>query len=226
MQQPPQDDTKRVQKLQEKDSEVDAIVAHSKFAVAYYLHQDGNNPGWKKANLEGPVFIVRRKTHPRYQLWVTQSATGNVMQNLDTAPHLMDNLTAGWELDCQKNYVFYKVQEAQEKIRGLWFHDDTERLKMERALEETLDKIRNGEDRIVEPTKAPADAPAPFQASGNHMVQDQLYSQFGLRNTDQAASPDSVVVTKASLRQALHALVDDDNFLNDAMNKLKEKSSA
>eukprot|EP00930_Biecheleria_cincta_P013887 TRINITY_DN12170_c0_g1_i1.p1 TRINITY_DN12170_c0_g1~~TRINITY_DN12170_c0_g1_i1.p1 ORF type:complete len:207 (+),score=49.81 TRINITY_DN12170_c0_g1_i1:120-740(+) len=201
----PHDDAKRVQKLQERDADVEAIKAYSKFAVAYFLHQDSNNPGWRKANLEGPVYIVQRRSKPRYQLWVVQDNA-----SLDSKSELIDDLCPGWELDCQKNYVFYKVENPQEKIRGLWFHDDAERQRMEGALENLLNEIRAGKDEDRHPM-------------GNHQVQDQLYSQFGLRN-DQGGSDDKVVITKASLRQALHTLVDDDNFLNAVMQKLKDKS--
>lgn len=223
MQQQPLDDPRRVQKLQERDPEVESIKAYSKFAVAYFLHQDSNNPGWRKANLEGPVYIVQRRSKPRLQLWVVQENSSLE----EKTPPLIDDLCAGWELDCQKNYVFYKVENPTEKIRGLWFHDDAERQKMEGNLENMLNEIRAGKDSLEDrPEKAGGDGhlSAQMHPSGNHqVVQDQLYSQFGLRN-DQAASDDKVIITKASLRQALHALVDDDNFLNAIMQKLKDKA--
>jgi len=221
MQQPQPHDAAKVQKLQERDPDVELIKAQSKFAVAYYLHQDTQKPGWRKANLEGPVYIVQRKTEPRYQLWClheqSNGATG-------TTEPLVDNICAAWELDCQKNYVFYKVEDASEKIRGLWFHDDLERQRMEGALEALLTEIREKKDEDNRPGKAGGDGHVPAQMVASGVVQDQLYSQFGLRSTEQAASEDKVVITKASLRQALHALVDDDNFLNSVMSKLKDKS--
>jgi len=217
----PHDDARRVQKLQERDPEVEAIKAHSKFAVAYFLHQDSNNPGWRKANLEGPVYIVQRRSKPRYQLWVVQENSSLE----EKAPPLIDDLCTGWELDCQKNYVFYKVENPSEKIRGLWFHDDAERQRMEKSLEVMLEEMRKGGDTLEDrpELKVGGDVHLPAQMHSS-VVQDQLYSQFGLRTDKGASDSDKVVITKASLRQALHALVDDDNFLNAVMQKLKDKS--
>merc|ERR1719326_1543274 len=115
------------------DPQVQAIVAYSKFVVAYLLQQDGPSPGWRKANIEGPVYVVKRRSAPWYQL---------IVKNQFSATDLQDNLHASWELDCQKNYVFYKVEDTSKRIRGLWFHDDNERTKIEAALEKVLEEIR------------------------------------------------------------------------------------
>ena len=57
-----------------------------------------------------------------------------------------------WELDCQKNYVFYQVMDTSKRIHGLWFHDDAERLRLEGILEKTMEEIRkNGSEPRSEP---------------------------------------------------------------------------
>jgi len=244
--------------LQQQDPDITNIVNYSKFVVAYLLQQDGPNPGWRKANIEGPVYLVRRNTLPRYKLMV---------KNQFNTSDLADSLHPDWELDCQKNYVFYKIEDSTERIRGLWFHDDAERQKIEASLEQTLEAIRSGqEDRQPENQSRIVGAGAHLQAQGkarqgqldgpavsppmnndNHMdhkgapypgiaveqaqtlvaagplQQDALYSQFGLRhNTEQDGSQDSVTVTPASLRSALHALADDDQFIRMVMQKLSQ----
>merc|ERR1712232_1551345 len=110
------------------------IRAYSKFVVAYLLQQDGPSPGWRKANIEGPVYLVQRSTAPKFQVLVLNQFNNN---------NLVDGFHASWELDCQKNYVFYKVEDTSKRIRGLWFHDDAERQRVEGALEKTLTEIRN-----------------------------------------------------------------------------------
>eukprot|EP00449_Zooxanthella_nutricula_P005986 CAMPEP_0198500350 /NCGR_PEP_ID=MMETSP1462-20131121/8120_1 /TAXON_ID=1333877 /ORGANISM="Brandtodinium nutriculum, Strain RCC3387" /LENGTH=140 /DNA_ID=CAMNT_0044229359 /DNA_START=18 /DNA_END=436 /DNA_ORIENTATION=- len=122
-----------LESLQQQDPDIDSIVICSKFVVAYLLQQTPPNPGWRKANIEGPVYLVRRSTAPRYQMLV---------KNQFSTHDLLDNLHHAWELDCQQNYVFYKVEDPQKRIRGLWFHDDQERKKMEEALEATLEELR------------------------------------------------------------------------------------
>merc|ERR1719271_1331129 len=122
-----------LESLQAGDDSIESIVIHSKFAVAYLLQQDGPSPGWRKANIEGPVYVVRRRALPRYQLLV---------KNQFSSTDMLDNLHPDWELDCQKNYVFYKIEDATKRIRGLWFHDDKDRQDLEAQLGKFLEDIR------------------------------------------------------------------------------------
>jgi len=219
-----------LESLQGQDSEISGLVFYSKFVVAYMLQQDGPNPGWQKANIEGPVYLVSRRSAPRYQLLVKNQFSTN---------DLLDNLHHAWELDCQKNYVFYKVEDQSKRIRGLWFHDDAERQKLEAALEKVLEELRT---KPNEPQMEPgprAGAPAQHtEAAGNDV--DLLYAQFGLTKPGDGAAPGqqqaaaggqssavpagAVVVTRDSLRTALHGLANDDAFLTAIMNKLKSSA--
>lgn len=225
-----------VDMLKQQDPEIDHIVAYSKFVVAYLLHQDGPNPGWRKANIEGPVYLVRRRISPWYQLLVK-----NQFSNNDS----LDSLHPDWELDCQKNYVFYKVEDPTKQIRGLWFHDDSERQKLEGLLESTLEKLRSKQtEPHVEPpphTAEPAQDLASYTGANAGMPNggdananmDSLYMQFGLTKpadnvsnvrghaNQGGASNERVTITRDSLRTALHELVDDDAFMNVIMSKLK-----
>lgn len=213
--------------LQQQDSYIDHIAVYSKFVVAYLLQQDGPNPGWRKASIEGPVYLVRRQTAPRYQLLVKNQFSTN---------DLVDSLHADWELDCQKNYVFYKVEDPTKRIRGLWFHDDAERQKLEAALEKTLEEIRSKptepqtEPQPINAPPAPVDPGVGATGPTNDNSQmDSLYAQFGLTkppdNTGgmqaQTAGQDRIAVSKESLRATFHALADDDGFINAFMAKLK-----
>jgi len=210
-----------LESLQQQDREIEHIVVFSRFVVAYLLQQDGPNPGWRKANIEGPVYLVRRKTVPRYQVLVKSQVNTN---------DLLDNIHPDWELDCQKNYVFYKVEDPTKRIRGLWFHEDQERQRIESALEKTLEEIRTAPqaEPQVEPMPAkPKAAPPPEQPAPVPVSQplesaqvDSLYTQFGLASPEPAPQ-ESVTVTLATLRSALHSLADDDAFLKMVMLKLK-----
>lgn len=217
--------------LQQQDYQIDHIAVYSKFVVAYLLQQDGPNPGWRKASIEGPVYLVRRQTAPRYQLLVKNQFSTN---------DLVDNLHPDWELDCQKNYVFYKVEDPSKRIRGLWFHDDAERQKLEAALEKTLEEIRSKPTEPQtepQPIGAPArPEPAPQVADPGHGGaggdMDSLYAQFGLTKPGDApaggqapaANEDRVAVSKESLRATFRALAEDDVFLSQFMAKLKDNS--
>ncbi|CAE7796785.1 unnamed protein product [Symbiodinium sp. CCMP2456] len=186
--------------LQQQDPDISQIVTYSKFVVAYFLQQDGTSPGWRKANIEGPVYLVRRKSAPLYQV---------IVKNQFSTSDLIDNLHPEWELDCQKNYIFYKIEDPSKQIRGLWFHNDAERIKIENMLEQTMEELRNkGMD--VQPTKQVAAQPPRVGESA--------------ANGD-SQSADGVVVTKETVRSVLRAMADDDAFLETIMQKLKLKSS-
>jgi len=226
-----------LESLQAQDYEIEHIVAYSKFVVAYLLQQEGPNPGWRKANIEGPVYLVRRRRAPIYQLLVKNQFSNN---------DLRDNLHPDWELDCQKNYVFYKVEDPSKQIHGLWFHDDSERQKLEKTLETVLEELRNNKTsephlepgpRPVQDNMQQADAGGP--PGGNAQI-DSLYAHFGLKKPEEGGAGnaaaqqqvaarggrggESITITRESLRSALHALVDDENFLSAITAKLQEHS--
>lgn len=204
-----------LESLQHQDSDIDHIVVYSKFVVAYLLQQDGPNPGWRKANIEGPVYLVHRRSNPRYQLLVKNQFSTN---------DLLDNLHPEWELDCQKNYVFYKVEDAAKRIRGLWFHDDAERQKFEASLEKTLSEIRSGDLRPeTQPRKMESNQPEQGTTSAESAQMDSQYApQYGMNKPTVAAAQDTVSVSMTSVRTALHALADDENFLRMVMQKLRD----
>jgi len=210
-----------LESLQHQDPNIDHIVIYSKFVVGYLLQQAGPNPGWRKANIEGPVYLVRRRGTPRYQLLV---------KNQFSANDLLDSVHPDWELDCQTNYVFYKVEDASKRIRGLWFHDDAERLKLESALEKTLEEIRQSSEPQTEPQPRKMEPAQPEPCRPNPGIDtsqmDNLYAQLGLTRPMEAAPQDRVTVSMASLRTALKALADDDNFVRMLMQKLKETQNA
>mmetsp|Transcript_15488 Transcript_15488/g.35405 ORF Transcript_15488/g.35405 Transcript_15488/m.35405 type:complete len:217 (-) Transcript_15488:75-725(-) len=198
-----------LESLQQQDPDIDNIVVYSKFVVAYLLQQDGNNPGWRKANIEGPLYLVHRRSLPRYQLLVKNQFSQN---------DLFDFLHPDWELDCQKNYVFYKVEDLSKRIRGLWFHDDAERQKIEAELEKTLEEIRSKRSEVEQPTATSAPGLVGGGGGGGEIAAS--YENKG-GAAPAAAAEGSVVVTRESLSTALRNLADDDAFLGMIMEKLK-----
>lgn len=192
------------------DPSIEGIVYSAKFAVAYFLQQEGQSPGWRKANIEGPVYLLRRSAAPKYKLIVKNQFSNN---------DLVDCVHPEWELDCQKNYVFYKVENNSEKIRGLWFHDDAERQKCESQLEGVLADIR----------KSPAPQAEALAAEAPQT--DSLYAaQFGLGKLGAPPSapppPGSVTISPEALATSFHQLADDERFVSMIMNELRKVSVA
>jgi len=191
-----------LKQFQAADPHVQQIVASSKFVVTYLLQQDGASPGWRKANIEGPVYVVRRRVAPWYQL---------IVKNKNSSNNLTDFLHANWELDCQKNYIFYKVEDPMKRIRGLWFYDDDERTRLEGEIEKLLEE--SGRSPNDPPVSLSQPEPARHEPPPTQPLAQPKASP---RNR---GSP-SVNVTQQGLSAALDSLADDDNFLSAVMHSL------
>jgi len=178
-------------KLQESDSLIEEVVIYSKYAVAYLLQQEQPNPGWRKANIEGPIFLLRRKTSPKYQV---------LLKNQNGPNDLLDDLHPDWEVDCQPQYIFYKVLDPAQKIRGLWFHNDAERVKIEKALDKAMTHL-----------KSDASGPA-ATTQGN--VDDSIRQEIADLTAGIIDSGDTIWVTKESLKQSLLELGKNEAFLD------------
>lgn len=198
-----------VESLQMQDPQISSLVAYCKFGVVYYLVLEGSGPSWQKADIEGPVYVVRRRSAPWYQL---------IVKNQFSTTDLMDYVSPSWELDCQKNYFFYKVEDLGKPIRGLWFHDDSERLKLEDIVGKILEDLRRNPN--AEPPPEAGEATRPTTQS--NMVPQAKAAQATRAQAPRGPASVSVNVTLESLRATFHQLADDPNFLSMLMQKLKE----
>jgi len=202
--------TEMLQSLQQIDPMIEQVVVYSKFVVAYLLQQDGANPGWRKANIEGPVYVVRRRNAPRFQLLVKNQFSTN---------DLLDDLHPDWELDCQKNYVFYKVEDPSKRIRGLWFHDDNERQRIEGVIEKTLKEVR------ALPAEPQTEPQPQVMVASKPEPETTLADNYAYQQPAAVATQDSVTITTASVKSALKALAEDDAFVAMVMQKLKDNAA-
>jgi len=195
--------------LQQQDAQIEQIVIYSKFAVAYLLQQDGPNPGWRKANIEGPVYVVRHRGNAKFQLLV---------KNRQSASDLMDDVHPSWELDCQQNYIFYKVDDPSKRIRGLWFHEQAERVRFEEQLERLLGSLRN-----PAPTAA-VEPPAEPQTLAKPPQQAQPSPPPAAPAPAAAPRGQSVIVTMKTLQKVLHGLAGDEAFLQAVVGKIAQQA--
>jgi len=212
-----------LESLRLADPHVESVVVYSEFVVVYFLQQDGANSGWLKANVSGAVYIVRRRKMPYFQLIVKNKDEAGLQAGVGD---VTDFLHSDWELDCQKNYVFYKVEDPSKRIRCLWFHDDAEREKVEEQLNRILEEIRNPPVVNISPPMPRVAAPI------NVMPQAQMAAMAATAmgasmtqpprpKSQAAAGQPQVTITMSSLRAAWHALADDEDFMRSVMQKLR-----
>jgi len=108
--------------LQRTDPKILEIMDHQKFGVLYVMMPDQLQPKWEDGNKSGAVYLVRRSEEPYYQVLLK-----NTNQNQE-GQDLVDNVYPEWDIDSQENYIFYRICNMKENIRGLWFKEDNERI--------------------------------------------------------------------------------------------------
>jgi len=101
------------------DPSIYDILDHRKFCVLYVMTPQ-SSPSWVDGNISGGVYLVKRNTEPIFQV---------ILKNVSAdGDDLVDGITPAWEIDTQDNYIFYRVNNTQEHIRGLWFKEDEDRV--------------------------------------------------------------------------------------------------
>lgn len=119
--------------LQNADPEIIRVIKRATFVSAYAL--DGSN-GWARAEIEGPLYIVKRGRVPVYRL---------IILNQLNPQNLVEDISALWELSSQDRFIFFRISNTAEtqpnaearahRVAGLWFSDDAERKSVEEAIE-------------------------------------------------------------------------------------------
>eukprot|EP01055_Gregarina_sp_Pseudo9_P000077 Gregarina_sp_Pseudo_9__76@NODE_1051_length_1929_cov_19_898413_g984_i0_p2_GENE_NODE_1051_length_1929_cov_19_898413_g984_i0NODE_1051_length_1929_cov_19_898413_g984_i0_p2_ORF_typecomplete_len186_score40_45DCP1/PF06058_13/5_7e27WH1/PF00568_23/0_0016Phyto_Pns9_10/PF05878_11/0_094_NODE_1051_length_1929_cov_19_898413_g984_i081638 len=125
------------------DPDVANIIALTTF-VSVYQFDDSTNT-WHRANVEGFLFLIQRKTPPLYRLIVlNQKNQGNLVQDID----------ASWDLTNEINYIFFRKEDSDGELvtRGLWFYEDEERIRMWGHLKRIVSQLK--ETRAKRGTKS------------------------------------------------------------------------
>lgn len=201
--------------MQQLDPDVEQIVVYCRFVVAYWLHPDQPQPGWRKANIEGPAYLVQRRTDPRYHFLV---------KNQFSTDNFADDVHPDWELDCQTNYIFYKVERTNpnQRIRGLWFSDDSERGLFEHALRRIIAELHaSGRPPTsaleqLPPDPSTTEVPQACLALGDTASAEDVAGESATVDTHS-----TVEVTSACFMDACHSLAEDPAILAVIMDKIR-----
>jgi len=135
---------KRLAFLQQEDAEIDEIMVHSNYAKLLLQLGDCHNEGpvsFPKEASEGPVFIVRRRQAPKYQLLVKNELYQNV---------LVDDLDPRWDLQEMQGNLLYKVEQSQ-LHRCLEFDDGVECRKVAAIIELILKECKRSRTADAKP---------------------------------------------------------------------------
>ncbi|KAF0686523.1 Aste57867_21710 [Aphanomyces stellatus] len=150
-----QNEALNLQVLQRQDSDIMEILGKASHVVVYEFDQ--GEQSWKRKEVEGSLFVVKRYTAPRFQMFVNNRlSTVNMTISIDTYLDV-DNVDDFLILRCvdpANPNVF--------KIFGIWFFPEEDRQKTLKLLERVLVSVKG----------STTSAPAP-PAKQQQMVQQQ-----------------------------------------------------
>lgn len=141
------------------DPEVANIIALTTF-VSVYLFDDASNR-WSRANVEGFLFLIQRKTPPLYRLIVlNQKNQGNLIQDIDET----------WDVTEEPNYIFFRKATSDGALitQGLWFYEDEERHRIRLHLKRIIGQLK-AESRAAAQRVA---KPSPSNSVGESLIED------------------------------------------------------
>jgi len=144
-------DKLNLQVLQRVDPDVEEVLVTAGHVALYHL--DVPKMQWGRKDVEGSLFVVKRRTQPRFQFIVlNQRSTANLVQDI------LD------EFRCELTmpYLFYRSNDA---VNGIWFFSGQECMEVAsliQRIQSMFSTTPSQENRsiITMPTQPPASDPA------------------------------------------------------------------
>lgn len=96
--------------LQRIDPSVEDILFTAAHVTFYEFNTDLTQ--WSRKDVEGSLFVVKRKTQPRFQF---------IVMNRRSTDNLVENLLGDFEYEVQVPYVLYR--NAAQEVNGIWFYE-------------------------------------------------------------------------------------------------------
>ncbi|KAK1323775.1 mRNA-decapping enzyme-like protein [Acorus calamus] len=96
--------------LQRVDPFVEEILAAATHVTLYEFNIDQNQ--WRRKDVEGSLFVVKRNTQPRFQF---------IVMNRRNTDNLVEDLLGDFEFELQVPYLLYR--NAAQEVNGIWFYN-------------------------------------------------------------------------------------------------------
>ncbi|CAK4406625.1 unnamed protein product [Aphanomyces euteiches] len=150
-----QSDALNLQVLQRQDDQIMDIVGTASHVVVYEFNQVEQS--WKRKEVEGSLFVVKRYSAPRFQIFVNNRlSTVNMAIAID----------AQMNVDNVDDFLIIRCTDAatpgEYKIYGIWFYPEEDRQKTLKLLERydtVLVVPRDVFDRVLVSIKGASNAP-------------------------------------------------------------------
>jgi len=186
--------------LQRLDSNIVEVLDTAAHVTLYIFQGE-----WKKKDVEGSLFIVKRSISPHYQL---------IVMNRLSTQNMVDDISPQFQLQIADPYVIYK--NASKEINGIWFYSSEER----EAITRTIERIIQSFSTPTNSPNYPATSPPKTNSNSSpslspYLVTDLTYNLISPnRAVDYPQQSSPKLMTKQQLQSALFELVRDDSFID------------
>ncbi|CAM6046851.1 unnamed protein product [Sphagnum compactum] len=99
--------------LQRMDRHVEDILTTAAHVTFYQFRVEDSQ--WSRKDVEGSLFVVKRRTHPRFQF---------VVMNRRSTENLVEDLLDDFLYEVQVPYLLYR--NATQEVNGIWFYNPRE----------------------------------------------------------------------------------------------------
>ena len=184
--------------LQRQDKLVEDILVSATHVVLYEF-----SAGWQKLDVEGSLFLVKRREMPRFRLLVL---------NRNSTYNYQVDITDSFQMQNKDPYLIFR--KPDNSIQGMWFHNGSEREQVAALLQKVVQSLQVNPDAVTEtlmsvtlgekygkqPPTPPVHRPSPQTTPP--------------RTTTPQTAQQNPVLDKKSLQLALLSLLQDERFLD------------
>lgn len=205
------------------------LYSSQKWACAYVM-RDAKT--WDKKGIEGPLLIVRNPFCNSFEM-ILSSVDGH---GVDKKGLMRMEILASWELERQKQFVFFRAQDA---VYGLWFQKEEQAQQIHDTLEGVVHQLRNPDTTPVAvppPAKedsrtrgakeesrpsAPKEESRPAQAVKAWLTEDDDEEEEVEEDHLSLQARPGVTITRAAVKAALLASIESGDLVNVVFRHLK-----
>jgi len=151
--------------LQRKDPHIIEVLESANYVTGYRF--DKITATWHRKEVEGTLFIVRRKQAPFYQFLV--------MNRLNTE-NMVEEISADFQIQNTDPYMLYSNKNNE--VNGIWFYNGAEREKIYNLIQKIVESIQqaNIESEQKVPTTTTTTTTT-TQTTSNNIQQQQPQPQ-------------------------------------------------
>lgn len=183
--------------LQRMDSCIADIIGTATHVVLYQFNVHTGEQKWVKSNIEGSLFITKFSSDSS-----RSALCGFVILNRTGVDNLNVSVTPSFQMQLKDPYLIFRDPNANNLVRGIWFHDGQERSVIGAVLERILKiTVERDQSRRVAVSLSPSKA---------HSTSNQPSATVSDQNTiklPSANSSSSLVGTRIASTNASSSLL-------------------